>query len=62
MARSLRRNVIVWSSSSPMPGEGSLRLLNLLGRVTDIGFILATVIGIITLLGIVGTVWFLLVS
>lgn len=39
-----------------------MRLLNILSRITDIGFILATVLGILTLLGVVGAVWFLLVS
>jgi hypothetical protein len=34
----------------------------MLNRVTDVGFVVATILGIVTLVGVIGAVWFLLVS
>ncbi len=42
--------------------EVALRLMNMLNRVTDVGFVVATILGIVTLVGVIGAVWFLLVS
>lgn len=39
-----------------------MRLLSMLNRITEVGFILATVIGIATLVGVIGAVWWLLVT
>ncbi len=36
--------------------------MNMLNRVTDVGFVVATILGIVTLVGVIGAVWFLLVS
>ena len=35
--------------------------MDILNRITDVGFIVATVIGIVTLVGVIGAIWVLAV-
>ncbi len=35
--------------------------MNLLNRITDVGFVVASIIGIVTLVGVIGAIWVLLV-
>lgn len=36
--------------------------MNILHRITDVGFFVATIVGIVTLVGVVGAIWYLLVA
>lgn len=38
-----------------------MRSMNLLNRITDVGFVVASIIGIVTLVGVIGAIWVLLV-
>jgi hypothetical protein len=35
--------------------------MHVLSRITDIGFVLAAIIGIVTLVGVIGAIWVMLV-
>lgn len=47
--------------STPGKGDTPLRSMNLLNRITDVGFVVASIIGIVTLVGVIGAIWVLLV-